>query len=136
MDKEATSTLTIADFVKETITQIAVGLQSAQKEGESHGVKIFPWAYGNKTQAVNIAFDLAVAQRAESGKDGHFALGVPIAHVEFGGGKGEKMSADVSNRVQFTLPIDFTIYNAPNSRAPEASACNRDYDPFTWGKEK
>ena len=132
MDGENIGTLTIADFVKETIIQIAAGLHEAQEEGRDKGVQIFPRAYGNSPQPVNIAFDLAIAQRAESGNDGHFKLGVPIACVEFGGGKGSKVSADVSNRVQFTLPISFTIYNPPNSTAPELRVVHEDPDVCEW----
>ena len=119
MNEENISTLTIADFVKETITQIAAGLQTAQAEARDNGVKIFPESYGDKTKSVDIAFDLAITQSAENAKGGHFKLGVMFANVEISAGKDTKISSGIINRVQFTLPIDFVVYNPVDSNAPQ-----------------
>ena len=124
MDKASqaisSSIFTISDFIKETITQIADGLQTAQIDGNINGVKIFPKNYGSNPQTIDISFDLSITQKLTNGEEGkQFKLGISWGYLEFGSNKNAQVSTGFENRIRFTLPIDFVIYNSPNSIAPE-----------------
>ncbi len=111
---------TISDFIKETITQIADGLQTAQIDGNINGVKIFPKNYGSNPRTIDISFNLAITQNFIDGEEGkQFKLAISFGYIEFGSNKNTQVSTEFENRIQFTLPIDFVIYNSPNSIAPE-----------------
>lgn len=105
-------TLSIGDFIKETIVQITKGLHEAQEKIRSQGTQIFPNSYGDFPTSVNIDFDLVITQ---SLSDGGAHLSVASLGIN-AGIKGKDLELENSNRVKFTVQVGFVVYNPPDSR--------------------
>lgn len=115
MSEKSAATLTMADFVRETVMQITNGLRQAQKETRSEGVQIFPDSYGNRPTKTNIDFDLAVTQVAT---DGGYSVGIAGFGLKLGVKNGEA-NTEVINRVHFSVEIGLVIYHPVDSKAPQ-----------------
>lgn len=99
----------LSDFVSATILEIANGLNDAQYKGSDSGVKILPEEYEDISSPLKIDFDLSVTSIThEKG-----ASGVAVQVIGFGVnfGKENTGSIEALNRIHFTLPVNYVIYN-------------------------
>lgn len=114
-----TRMVSLRDFVSNTIKEISEGLHDAQEEKRKEGVRIFPDSYGDRSTPTDIVFGLSITSIAESSEGDKLEVRVPLICVSMGGKKGLKANVEALNRIHFTVPVNFVVYNAPNSQAPQ-----------------
>ncbi len=103
--------LSIKEFVKETLLEIADGIREAQKEmwDKIHNQPIAPAIMGkgkeikNVIKESNISFDIAVT--ATSSENSKKEGGIKIKVVDANLGKENKISKEFINRVRFDIPF-------------------------------
>lgn len=108
---------TLSEFVSATILGISEGLHKAQEKGKKKGVKIHPDSYGDRSTPTNIEFDLSVASITQGKAGGGLKLKV-LSLLEAECGKEGSDNIESCNRIHFTLPVHFVVFNAPDSHMP------------------
>lgn len=120
---EGTKAPSLSEFVSAAILDIAAGLNDAQDKGGEIGVKILPNAYEDSySESMDIEFDLSITSIAQT-KTG---TGLKIGVFSFGGEHGREgaESVESSNRLRFTVPVNYVVLNRGRVKNPHGNDWN------------
>jgi len=103
--------MNLRDFVKETLVEIAEGVDSANDALKGKGAFVNPVKITHRTgQAVQhtrqlheVEFDVAVT--AEEGKETKGGIGIMVGSIGLGAQGRSETSGSTHSRVKFTIPM-------------------------------
>jgi hypothetical protein len=97
----------LEDFVAETLTSLASGVQIAQAGVASHGGKVNPYlGSAGATQVIQFDVELTTVEgRATEG-----GLGVFVGPVALGGRDKSDASSQSVGRIRFSVPVELPFH--------------------------
>jgi hypothetical protein len=114
----------LEEFVAETIRQVVSGVVRAQREAHSLGARVYPImtivtpspgirsgedAEGNSRQVYEIAFDIAVTARSETGSNAGVKARLYVVEAGVGGRSASQNT--VVSRVSFSIPVVYPVHS-------------------------
>ena len=134
MCSEKESSFSVADFISEIITQVTEGLHRGQENTRRYGTRVFPDSFPEHPTKIKISFDLTVTETMAGGKKS-LMVGMPLLNLK---GETGTTGAEAANRVHFTVPVAFRVFNPENARPPESpppKTISMD-DLLQWGEQE
>lgn len=137
------NTLNLSDFVSDTITEIAKGIENAKENLKELDVLIVPTTYdgivrtdtvGYQRSVQNIDFDLSITinQEEKSSEENKTDVSakiqvVSLFNLSLGGGLASQNYEEsvnknaVINRIQFSIPVSFGTNTTARTTRPKIS---------------